>query len=269
MTEKCSIGLIAKPRDSRKNYFLFLGEIKEKDEKILYDLHKKLRFLCNFKAVIVGNDILLDNVEEILAFQKKYNIEPRISVTGVVEEKSIKLLAPELYDITCMVPLFSDTVMRNVKPSSGGGVQLSASEARSTKPICNLKSKVFFIFPRCIDPFMRGKIIDTCFEAAAEREMFFYLIGYIYGINKIKTSKLTKRYLLSCGVEDKNIVCDEEDQGHGWLVEAINMIKFIIPDEDPEILIAVDKELMKVLMNYIRFEKASGRINKKVRIICA
>ena len=251
MTEKCSFGLVAKPRDSRNNYLLFLGEINEKDEKILYDLHKKLRFLCKFKAVIVGNDILLDNAEEILCFQKKYNIEPKIWVTGLVQEKSIKLLAPELYDITCMVPLFSDTVTRIVKP------------------ICNSKSKVFFIFPRCIDPFMRGKIIDTCFEAAAEREMFFYLIGYIYGINKIKTSKLTKRYLLSCGVEDKNIICDEENQGHGWLVEAINMIKFITPDEDPEILIAVDRDLMNVLMNYIRSEKASGRINKKVRIICS
>lgn len=251
MTEKCSFGLVAKPRDPRNNFLLFLGEIKEKDEKLLYDLHKELGFLCKFKAVIVGNKVFPDNAEEILAFQKKYNIEPRISITGLVEEKTIRLLAPELYDITCMVPLFSDTVMRSVKP------------------ICNLKSKVFFIFPRCNDPFIRGKIINTCFEAAAEREMFFYLIGYIYGINKIKTSNLTKRYLLSRGVEDKNIVCDEEDQGHGWLVEAINMIKFITPDEDPEILIAVDRELMNVLMNYIRSEKTAGRIDKKVRIICS
>jgi len=252
MTEKCSIGLVAKSRDPKKNYLLFLGEIKEKDEKLLYDLHKELRFLCKFDASIVGNKVFPDNAEEILAFQKKYNIEPKISVTGLVEEeKCIKLLAPELYDITCMISLFSGTVMRSVKP------------------ICNSKSKVFFIFPRCNDPFIRGKIIDACFEAAAEREMFFYLIGCIYGINKIKTSILTKRYLLSCGVEDKNIVCDGEDQGHDWLVEAINMIKFITPDEDPEILIAVDRELMKVLMNYIRSEKAAGRIDKKVRIICA
>jgi hypothetical protein len=183
MTEKCSIGLVAKPRDPRKNYLLFLGEIKEKDEKLLYDLHKELRFLCKFNAAIVGSSILLDNAEEILAFQKKYNIEPKISLTGIADEKTIKLLSPELYDITCMIPLFSDTVTRSVKP------------------ICNSKSKVFFIFPRCNDPFMRGKIIDTCFEAAGEREMFFYLIGCIYGINKIKTSILTKRYLLSCGVE--------------------------------------------------------------------
>jgi hypothetical protein len=251
MTEKCRFGLVAKPRDSRNNYLLFLGEINEKDEKLLYNLHKELRFLCKFKAAIVGNDILPDNAEEILAFQKKYNIEPKFSVSGVIKEKTLRLLAPELYDITCMVPLFSDTVMRNIKP------------------ICNLQSKVFFIFPRCNDPFMRGKIIDTCFEAAAEREMFFYLIGCIYGINRIKTSILTRRYLRSCGVEDKNIVCDGEDQGHDWLFEAINMIKFITPDENPEILIAVDRELMNVLMNYIRSEKASGRIDKKVRIICA
>ena len=251
MTEKCSFGLVAKPRDSRNNYLLFLGEINEKDEKLLYNLHKELRFLCKFKAAIVGNDILPDNAEEILAFQKKYNIEPKISVSGVIKEKTLRLLTPELYDITCMVPVFSDTVTRSVKQ------------------ICNSKSKVFFIFPRCNDPFMRGKIIDTCFEAAADREMFFYLIGCIYGINRIKTSNLTKRYLRSCGVEDKNIVCDGEDQGHDWLFEAIKMIKFITPDENPEILIAVDRELMKVLINYIRSEKASGRIDKKVRIICA
>ena len=250
MTEKCTIGLVAKSRDPRNNYLLFLGEIKEKDQKLLYNLHKELRFLCKFNATIIDSSILPDNADEILSFQKKYNIEPKILLTGIVEEKTIKLLAPELYDITCMVPLFSDTVTR-------------------IKPIHNSKSKVFFIFPRCIDPFIRGKIIDTCFEASDVREMFFYLIGYIYVINKIKTSNLTKRYLLSCGVEDKNIICDEEDQGHGWLVEAINMIKFITPDEDPEILIAVDRELMNVLMNYIRFEKAAGRIDKKVRIICA
>jgi hypothetical protein len=47
------------------------------------------------------------------------------------------------------------------------------------------------------------------------------------------------------------------------------MIKFITPDEDPEILIAVDRELMNVLMNYIRYEKQFCRIDKKVRIICA
>lgn len=251
MTEKCSIGLVAKPRDPKKNYLLFLGEIKEKDEKLLYDLYKELRFLCKFDASIVGNKVFPDNAEEILAFQKKYNIEPEISVTGLEEEKSIKLLAPELYDITCMIPLFSDTVTRSIKPN------------------CNSKSKVFFIFPRCNDLFIRGKIIDACFEAAGEREMFFYLIGCIYGINKIKTTNLTKRYLRSCGVEDKNIVCDEEDQGNGWLLEAINMIKFITPDEDPEILIAVDREFMKVIMNYIRFEKASGRIDRKIRIICS
>jgi hypothetical protein len=209
MTKKCTFGLVAKSRDPRNNYLLFLGEIKEKDEKLLYNLHKELRFLCKFNAAIVDNSILPDNADEILAFQKKYNIEPKILLTGLVEEKTIKLLSPELYDITCMVPLFSDTVTRSIKQ------------------IHNSQLKVFFILPRCNDPFIRGKIIDTCFEAAGEREMFFYLIGYIYGINKIKTSNLTKRYLLSCGVEDKNIVWDEEDHGHGWLDEAINMIKII------------------------------------------
>ena len=251
MTEKCRIGIIARPRDPRKDYLLCLGETNQKDEKFLCDLHKELRFLCKFNAIIDGINILPDNAEEILAFQKKYNIDQKIWVTGDPKEKIIKLLAPELYDITCMVPVFSDTIPRTVKPT------------------CNSQIRVFFICPSCADPFMRGKIIDTCFDAAGEREMSFYLIGGTYGINRIKTCDLMRRYLLSCGVEDKNIVCDGADHGQGWLVEAINMVKFYTSGGDEEIVIAVDRDSMNIFTNYMRSEKAVGRIDKKVRIICA
>ena len=249
MRKKCKIGIISKPRDPTKNYLLFLGETNEQDEKLLYNLHKELRFLCNFNAVIEESNAQPDNIEEILCFQKKYNIEPKIWFTGVVEEKIIRLLAPQLYDISCMVPLFSDQIQRSVKPSG------------------NSQPGVFFIFTDCVDPFMRGKIIDNCFEATGDREISFYLLGSNYGINRLKTCDLSRRYLLSCGVEDKNIICCGEGQNQGWLIEAINMIKFVTGNGEQEIVIAVNRESINMFMNYIRSEKAFGRIDRKVRII--
>ena len=251
MEEKCKMGLIAKPRDPRKNYLLFLGEIKEENEQVLYNLHKELRFLCKCNATISGEKAFPDNAEEIVAFQKKYNIEQKFWFTGVVEEKVMRLLPPQLYDITCMVPLFSDVIPRSVKPTG------------------NSQPGIFFIFPSCVDPFIRGKIIDNCFDAAGNREISFYLFGdNHHGINKIKTSELSRRYLLSCGVEDKNIVCSQEGQTKDWLLEAIDMIKFITSDGEEEIVIAVNRDSVNMFMNYIRSEKFFGRIDKKVRIIC-
>jgi hypothetical protein len=253
MIDKCRFGLIAKSRDPRKNYFVFLGEIKEENEDRLYDLHKELRFLCNFNATISLDliNVVPDNIEEILAFQNKYNIDKKISFAGIVDEKFIRLSSPQLYDISCMIPLFSDADKRSIKP--------------------NGKSYpgIFFILPACEDPFIRGKIIDNCFDAANGREISFYLLGEKYMLNKIKTCELSRRYLLSCGLEDKNIVCsDQGNNKEGWLVEAIDMIKFITGDGNEEIVIAVNRESVNLFMNYIRSEKSFNRITKKVRIIC-
>jgi len=253
MADKCRISIVSKSRDSNKKYLVFLGDVKEKDVKYLINLNSELRFLCDFNATIKENNIIPDNLDEILAFQIRHNIDRKISFTGVIEEKTIHLLAPELYDISCMVPLFSESIKRSLSPK---GV---------------IYPGIIFIITPFTDPVIRGKIINICFDSADGRITFFYLMGG--GGHKIQENltscELTKRYLLSCKVEDKNIICGDEDcKDLTCIKEAINMVNFLCNSGNEEIIIAVNRLDLKEIMNYIRFEKSLGLISKKVRLIC-
>jgi hypothetical protein len=250
MTEKCRISIISKPSDSNKKYVIFLGDVNEKDKNYLDKLHNELRFLCDFKAIIKESNIIPDNYDEILSFQIRHNIVRKIWFTGVIEETTLSLLAPELYDTTCMVPLFSESIPRSVSPK---GV---------------IHPGIIFIFPPFTDPFIRGKLVDICFDSADGREMFFYLMGGPK-IQKIRASELTKRYLLSCKVEDKNIICGgEECKDVTCIKEAINMVNFFSNSGNEEVLIVVNRPDLNNVMNYIRSEKILGLIDKKVRLLC-
>lgn len=251
---KCKIGLIAKPRDDTQDCFLNLGEVFDKtirgDVNILYEFHKNLRYLCPFKAEIDGRDGRPDNIEEIMAFQSRYKLTRKIWLNGKTENGTIKFLTPQLFDISCMVPLFQDIISRTVYPKGR-----------------NFPAKMFILFPYS-DPFVRGEIIDSCLTVVKDYKVYFYVMGEKKGMNSMITSDLNRRYLLSCGVEDNNIVRNQYDEFPDCIMEALNMINLLLPYVKMKTLLALKREDMNQVMTHIRMANSLGMIDCKFELIC-
>lgn len=250
----CKIGLISKPRDNTQDCFLNLGEIFDrsvcKDVNILYELHKNLRYLCPFKVQIEGKDITPDNIEEISTIQNRYKLTRKIWMEGHVQNGAMKFLSPELYDLSCMVPLFPNKISRSICPKGN-----------------EMPLRMFILFPYT-DPIVRGEIIDNCFSVSGEHKTYFYTIGGLHGQNTSATCDLSTRYLLTCGVEDDNISRNQYDDFPDCILEALNMIKFIMPDIEMQVFIAVQREDMNRFMKHIRLANKLGMIDRKLCMIC-
>lgn len=244
---QCKIGLISKSSDSVHDCFLNLGEIFDKsihdDRNILYELHTNLRYLRPFTAQIDGKNAVIDNIEEISIFQNHYKLTRKCWIDKTMSSCTVNFLSPQLYDITCMIPLFSDTIPKSICYDG------------NTEP-----ARVFMLFPYS-NPIMRGKIIDNCFSIAKKYKSYFFVIGSKKGYN-------SKKYLLSCGVEDKNIICNQYDTFPDCILESLNMIKFMVPDTDMKIFIAVCRKDMNRVMSHIRLYRKTGLINIKLELIC-
>ena len=250
----CKIGLISKPKDCTHDCFLNLGEIFDRsireDINTLYELHKNLRYLCAFKAKIKGKDAIPDNIEEISVIQNRYKMTRKIWIKGNLQKGTMKFLSPELYDLSCMVPLFPNKIYRSICPKS------------NNLPLC-----MFILLPYT-DPIVRGEIIDSCFSVLGKYKAFFYIIGEIQGQNTRSTCDLSRRYLLTCGVEDNNISRNQCDKFPDCILEALNIIKFILPDTEMKVFIAVQREDMNRVMDHIRDINKLGILDHKLYMIC-
>lgn len=248
----CKIGLIAKPRDSTQDCFLNLGEVFDKtireNVNILYELHTIMKYMCPFKITTEGKNITPDNLEEIAIVQARYKLTRKIWRKG--KYKSTKFLAPELYDISCMVPLFPDKVPRLEYPQSN-----------------ETPMRMIILFPY-EDPVVRGEIIDSCASISNERKTCFYAIGSVQGNNTRPTCDLSRRYLLSCGIQDDNIYREQYDTFPDCIIEALNMINFVLPDTEMEIMIAVSREDMQKVLAYIRMANALGKLEQRIQLMC-
>ena len=127
--------------------------------------------------------------------------------------------------------------------------------------------RMFILFPYT-DPIVRGEIVDNCFSVLGEYKACFYTIGGLQGQNTRATCDLSKRYLLTCGVEDDNISRNEYDNFPDCILEALNMIKFIFPDTEMQVFIAVQREDMRRVMDHIRLVNKLGMIDRKLYMIC-
>jgi hypothetical protein len=248
----CKIGLISFCVDSSQNCFLNLGEIFDKKirENInaLYEIHTNMRYLCPFKVVIDNENIIPDNMEEISIIQERYKLTRKISMIG--KGKSKKFRAPNLYDISCMVPLFSTKVPRLRYPLS------------NVTPM-----RMIILFPYS-DPILRGEIIDACSSFSIEKQTFFYVIGTIQGRNLVPTCDLSRRYLLTCGINSYNINKSQYDIFPDCIFEVLNIIDFILPGREMELIIAVSKEDMSKVMQKIRLWNSEGKLKKKIQLMC-
>ena len=248
----CKIGIIAFPKNYSKIHFLNIGEIYDKKIKnninTLYNLHSELKYLCCFRTCNIEGKIIPDNLEEIIIYQTKYKLTRKIFENVCINEEIVEYNEPELYDLSCMVPLFENKVPRydyNIKN--------------------NEYVRVFILLPE-IDPIKRGEIINNCLNCSENREIYFYLLGDRYGSNLEKTINLTRRYLLSCNVPEKYINRLDFSEFPDCIMETITIIESIF--ETCEIYIAVSKENIRDNLEYIRLVRKLGICERKINFIC-
>ena len=249
----CKVGLIAKPRDSREDCFLNLGEIFDKTIRknvvTLYKLHENLKYMCPFKATITDTEVDLDNIEELSCVQQRYKLTRKIVKNGTASG-NIKFLAPRLFDVSCMTPLFPDQIC-------------PPYFRQSTEP----PIRMFILFPYD-DPIIRGEIIDNCMDTAVNKKTCFYVLGNISGKNKRPTCDLSRRYLLGCGIPDYDIYRNTYDEFPDCIMETLSIIKSIMPNTEMSIYLAVAREDMNQVLGHIRLSNQLGMLDQKIRFIC-
>lgn len=250
---KCKIGIVSFPVGYEHDCFLNLGEIYDKnlrqDVNKLYEFHKNLQYFCGFLAnTTESNKVVPNNIEEIKILQRIYKLTPKIFLNKKIKEEEIEFTTPQMYDISCMVPLFPDPIPRCIY----------------TKNKTN-RSKLFII-PPYVDPVMRGRIIMKCIESIGDTLGYFLTIGKSKGNNKQNSCELNRDYLMSCNVPEECIAMNENDEFPDYIPESVNIGNMIFqPDE---ICIGVDKEDIGEFLNCIRFLRKDGKIEEKVFFIC-
>jgi hypothetical protein len=253
-TIKCRIGLVAKIKNDLKSY-VFLGEIFDphirKDINKLYELHNNLQYLYPFKIGINKTNINLNNIEDIYSLQEKYKLTRKIYVKNKKLTGIKHCLKPQLYDISCMTPLFSTKTVKRKIP-----VKLIDPE------------KIFILMPYK-DPIIRGEIIHSCLHIMDNNKAIFICIGDKCGKNLLSTSSLIKKYLITLGVNHTSIICQTYDNPIDCIMEALIMLTMIIQDGTPDIFICVEKHDMGKMLHNIKYiNKTTNIINNKIKFIC-
>lgn len=250
----CKIGLVSFPVTSQKQYFLNLGEIYDKnvrqDVNLLYEFHSNLGYFCDFTATIEPSKVVPDNIEEIKVIQRKYKLTLKIFLSAIESEFSdvVEFSSPQLYDISCMVPLFSDNIPKSIYVSN------------------DTKQRALFIILPYVDPILRGNIVKNCLDSATDSNAFFLTLGDKKGMNSKNSCELNMRYLLSCGVPKDNIEMIECDVFPDFIFESLIVANMIF--EPNKLFIGVSKEDIAVVLGYIRFLRKEGEIQEKFYFIC-
>lgn len=250
----CKIGIVSFPVNHKQDYFLNLGEIYDKNVKqdvnSLYEIHTNLQYFCEFLANTKNNKkVVPNNIEEIKIFQMNYNLTPNIFLSKKIKQEKVKFTPPELYDISCMIPLFSEKISRCIY----------------TKNKINNK-KLFIILPY-VDPIVRGKIIKNCLiNIGGDSLGYFLTIGTVKGENIENSCELNKNYLLSCGIPEQNIAMNEYDEFPDCILESLSIAKMIYqPDY---IFIGVSKEDIGNILKCVRYLRKERKIDEKIFFIC-
>lgn len=189
---KCRIAMVAKAYDIDVP-LLILGECYDNDHRLLYELHVNLKYLYPFRGVVVKTtknrlDIIPTNHEDFIHIQCKYKLLRNIYIPVDRPDlcgKTLTFSYPMLYDINCNVPVFSDFSERCVNKKN------------------NRMGEYCYIFIVCPDPnpIIRGKIVDNCMKIIKNNDTYLFMtVGDKYGNNKVATSQLLNRYLITVGI---------------------------------------------------------------------
>lgn len=241
----CQWALISWPVKNKtpNSFYIFLGEVENKDPDILSDFYKDLQYLYPFYYSDKKN---IYNIEDIVFFRRKYNLTKEITLVGKPNNDIIVFRTPVLYDISCMVPLFNQK-----------------------KKTCYVeKNNTIGITVSTIDPIKRGKMLEQAMLYGCKN---FIVFGGIYGSNKNRTSSLATRYLLSCKVPFSQIIKLQEDNGIKSVLNAFDTINFMFTDNIKEVVIVCSSENIQSIAKGIRTWKKIGAIKRNVKItyLCA
>lgn len=251
----CKIGLIAKAIDSNIKCFINLGEVYDstmkKDIHLLYKIHKNTKYLGKFKVSFQGKSILIDNIEDIYSIQRRYSLTRGIMVKGQKND-TILFDKPQLYDINCMVPLFSNKIYP----------QYTINNSTFLPP------RLFLVFPYP-DPILRGELLDNCLELKKNRKIYFCIIGGMYGHNTRATYNFSRDYLLECGIHSDDIMCGIYDKFPECIDESLLLIEMCLGNLDVELIIAIARDDMSRVMTHIRQCRNNLGFHKKIQLICS
>lgn len=245
---KCKIGLIAFPINYSKDYFLYLGELYDKkiknDEKLLYEFYTKLIYLCSFKVLIKDGKIIPDNLTDLFSFQKRYKLTKKIYSNYTISDGIIKYNSPKLYDLDCMVPLYKEALIKNI-------INMN-----------NSNDMRMFILMSYSDPIIRGEIIDNCINAFQNKYACFLIIEG----EKDNNALLTKRYLISRGVKNKDIIINQYNEFPDCIIEAITIINMLYDCAD--IFLGVSRDEICNVSKNIKLLHNIISIKKRFHFIC-
>lgn len=251
----CKIGLIAKPVDSNIKCFINLGEVYDsgmkKDIHLLYKIHKNTKYLGKFKAFFQEKTISIDNIEDIYSIQRRYSLTRGIMVKGQKKD-TVLFDKPQLYDISCMVPLFPTKIYP----------QHTINDSTILPP------RLFLVFPYP-DPILRGKLLDNCLELKENRKICFCVFGDMYGQNTRATYNFPRDYLLECGIHSDDIICCIYDKFPECIDESLLLVEMCLGSLDIELFIAVARDDMSRVLTHIRQSGNNLGFRKKIQLICS
>lgn len=159
------------------NSYIILGKLY--DHSMLQDILLNLKYLYPFQ--IINKQIL--NEEDF----KHFRLAFKITTTLVLHDTDTDIFrTPILYNFS------TNQEIKNIKKIA-------------IPKIISTKLRLFVIFPY-LNPITRGKILDTCISMIKNYNPIFILTGNAYGKNIASTKSLMKRYLLSQGISNNNLI---------------------------------------------------------------
>lgn len=280
----CRVGLIARVISVRRNkntddifassiydniceedtesIYLLLGEIFDKsilsDKTTLFEFHQSTKFTYPFSVTVSNNckNIELFNLADICIYQQKYKLTKSIRFNKRLSDGKYRLDHPMVYDISCYKPLFNHAIERPLYNFS----------------YKNSVEKYIFIILPCNDPMIRGEIINNCIEATRATDYrgpvfpIFYLLGGIKSPNTKSLCSITRKYLISIGIEVEYIYTDKNDIFPLCINNAISNISELFKYETYKIFICLSNKIIQKSLVHIR-KKYRNSIHN-IRFIC-
>lgn len=248
---ECRLGLVSTCLNHP--FTLVLGElydlVSKKDPDALYGIWQDTEYLTRFYVKICDGMPTVDNSEEIDYFRDTYKFTRKITVYNPNETPPgvYPCERPILYDLDCMVPVFSEDI-----PTA----RLASNDL---SPKC-----VFLVWPES-DPITRGRVLNACILLS--KNGYYYTTGGRHGKNTVTTSTLATRYLVSRGVNRSNINAGKSTNVESKLREILGML--VATHSVDRVYIAVSTENIYQVSHLVRNLRYSGMFTRyRVGFVC-
>lgn len=250
---KCRIGLVSACLN--EPFFLILGELYDhqakKDTPALYRIYQNTKYLTRFYVKISDNSVTTDNIEDIDCFRDTFKFTRKITVhSDYVPSGVYPCDKPCLCDIDCMTPLFSDkipdkNIYRNI--------------------YMDIPQRFLFVIWPENNPITRGLVLDACVAVCGDtKNSYFYIIGKRHGQNVVSTATLSSRYLISLGVDRKNIFLNKNPDIISEIIRVLKLSETLPINT----YLAVSSKNIQRVASLTRNMKNNGILYDRVKFIC-